>query len=271
MPRERPLVVAVDDTLVRRSGTKSRAWAGSADPLGPAFQTNLVRGQRYVQFSAAWPLAAGAARLVPIGFHHAPGAPKLPKALAADGAAQALHRAERQRLSLTVQTLAHHKTLRAATPAGRKIVLTGDGGFHQRAHPQRTAGGTTYLGRMRKDAVLHHPPPSKKPGSKGRKLRYGARRRPPKHCSGDQKIPWRQVEAFAAGKRHRFKIKTMAPVLWRKAGADKKLRIIVITPLGYRLRKASKLLYRQPALYTLHGPGTATRRSAPILSLALGH
>ena len=44
-----------------------------------------------------------------------------------------------------------------------------------------------------------------------------------------------------------FKIKTMPDVLWRKAGADKKLRIIVIAPLGYRLRKGSKLLYRQPA------------------------
>jgi DDE superfamily endonuclease len=247
LPADRPLVVAVDDTLVRKSGTKIAGVRWMRDPLGPAFQTNLVRGQRYVQFSAAWPLAAGAARMVPIGFHHAPGAPKPPKALAADAAAQAFHRAERARLSLTAQTLTHLKTLRAALPAGRKIVFAGDGGFTNARILKGLPEGTTYLGRMRKDAVLHHPPAPKKPGGKGRKLSYGEVAPTPEALLGDEKIPWRHVEAFAAGKRHRFKIKTMAPVLWRKAGADKKLRIIVIAPLGYRLRKGSKLLYRQPA------------------------
>ena len=52
-------------------------WAG--DPLGPAVQTNLVRGQRYLQLSAAWPLAHGAARMVPVAFVHSPSAPKAPK------------------------------------------------------------------------------------------------------------------------------------------------------------------------------------------------
>jgi len=247
LPKERPLVVAVDDTLVRKSGTKIAGVVWRRDPLGPPFQTNLVRGQRYVQFSAAWPLPEGAARMVPLGFHHAPGAPKLAKALAADEAAQALHRAERKRLSLTAQTLARFKTLREATPGGRQIVLSGDGGYTNARILKGLPEGTTYLGRMRKDAVLHHPPASKEPGSKGRKLSYGPQAPTPEELLRDEKIPWQQVEAFAAGKRHPFKIKTMAPVLWRKAGANKKLRIIVIAPLGYRLRKASKLLYRQPA------------------------
>jgi DDE superfamily endonuclease len=247
VPPERPLVVAVDDTLVRKSGTKIPGVAWRRDPLGPAFQTNLVRGQRYVQFSAAWPLAEGAARLLPIGFHHAPGAPKLPKALAADAAAQALHRADRKRLALPRQTLTHLKTLREATPAARKILLTGDGGFTNARILKGLPEGITYIGRMRKDAVLHHPPAAREPGRKGRKLSYGPKAPTPAELLRDEKIPWQQVEAFAAGKRHLFKIKTLGPVLWRKAGADKSLRIIVIAPLGYRLRKASKLLYRQPA------------------------
>jgi hypothetical protein len=254
LAKELPLVVAVDDTLVRKSGTKIAGVGWRHDPLGPAFQTNLVRGQRYVQFSAAWPLAGGAARMVPIGFHHAPGAPKLPKALAADEAARALHRADRQRLSLTAQTLAHFKTLREATPAGRKIVLSGDGGYTNARILKGLPEGTTYLGRMRKDAVLHYPPAAREPGSKGRKLSYGPQAPKPEELLRDEQIPWQQVEAFAAGKRHQFKIKTMGPVLWRKAGAGKPLRIIVIAPLGYRLRKASKLLYRQPAFLLCTDP-----------------
>ena len=247
LPRERPLVVAVDDTLVRKSGAKIAGVGWRRDPLGPPFQTNLVRAQRYVQFSAAWPLAEGSARLVPIAFHHAPGAPKLPKNALADEETKALHRAARKRLSLTAQTLGHLKTLRSTTPAERKIVLTGDGGYTNASILKGLPEGTTYIGRMRKDAVLHHPPAAPGPGAKGRKHSYGERAPRPEALLRDAAIPWQEVEAFAAGTRHLFKIKTMTDVQWRKAGAERKLRIIVIAPLGYRLRKGSKLLYRQPA------------------------
>ncbi len=46
---------------------------------------------------------------------------------------------------------------------------------------------------------------------------------------------------------HTFRVKEMTPILWRKAGADLPVRIVVIAPVGYRLRKGGKLLYRQPA------------------------
>jgi hypothetical protein len=55
------------------------------------------------------------------------------------------------------------------------------------------------------------------------------------------------VQAFAAGKLHQFKVKTLAPLLWRTAGAHTPLRLVVIAPLGYRLRKKGRLLYRKPA------------------------
>ena len=247
LPPEVPLVVAVDDTLVRKTGTKIAGVGWKRDPLGPAFQTNFVRGQRYVQFSAAWPLEQGSARLVPVAFHHAPGAQKLPKAMLEDAAAVALNRAERKRLSLTAQTLGHLKTLREGTPAARKLVLTGDGGYTNASILKGLPEGVTYIGRMRKDAVLHHPPAPKEPGTKGRTQRYGEQAPTPEALLRDTEKPFQEIAAFAAGKRHLFKIKTLPEVLWRKAGADKKLRIIIIAPLGYRLRKGSKLLYRQPA------------------------
>ena len=42
-------------------------------------------------------------------------------------------------------------------------------------------------------------------------------------------------------------MKTKASVLWKKAGPAQLLRVVVIAPVGYRPRKGSKLLYRQPA------------------------
>lgn len=55
LPAEAALVAAIDDTLARKTGTKIDGVGWKRDPLGPAFQTNLVRGQRFVQLTAAWP------------------------------------------------------------------------------------------------------------------------------------------------------------------------------------------------------------------------
>ena len=55
------------------------------------------------------------------------------------------------------------------------------------------------------------------------------------------------MTAFAAGKLHTFRVKTLAPALWEKAGADRPLRVVVIAPTPYRHGKGGKLLYRQPA------------------------
>ena len=43
-------------------------------------------------------------------------------------------------------------------------------------------------------------------------------------------------------------------MLWRKSGTQNTVRAVVIAPLGYRLRKGSKLLYRQPAFLLCTDP-----------------
>jgi hypothetical protein len=56
-----------------------------------------------------------------------------------------------------------------------------------------------------------------------------------------------KVRCFAAGEEREIPLKILRTVYWRKAGPDMPLLLLVIKPLGYRLRKGSKLLYRQPA------------------------
>lgn len=48
--------------------------------------------------------------------------------------------------------------------------------------------------------------------------------------------------------------KTFGPVFGSKAGPDKALLLVVIKPVGYRLRKGSKLLYREPAFLICTDP-----------------
>jgi hypothetical protein len=63
----------------------------------------------------------------------------------------------------------------------------------------------------------------------------------------NESVPWQEIEVFVAQKLHRLKYKVIDNVCWPRATADQPLRLIVIKPAGYRLRKGSKLLYRQPA------------------------
>lgn len=245
LPEDHPLVVAMDDTLVRKRGARIDGVGWKRDPLGPAFQTNLVRGQRHLQFSAAWPLQQGGARMVPVGWFHAPSATKPPK----DAGAQALeeHKERQKQMSLNTRALEQMRHLRASTPATRHVLYSGDGSYTNAAVLRGLPKGSAYLGRLRKDAVLHHPPEDKPAGSNGRRPSYGPPAPTPEELRQDDSFAWQHVEAFAAGRKHSFRIKTLGPVLWRKAGAGLPVRVLVIAPLGYRLREGARMLYRQPA------------------------
>jgi hypothetical protein len=68
LPAGAPFRAVLDDSLLRRSGLHTPGVGWRHDPLGPRFQTNFVRAQRFLQISAAMPGTQGAFRLAPIAF-----------------------------------------------------------------------------------------------------------------------------------------------------------------------------------------------------------
>jgi hypothetical protein len=137
-------------------------------------------------------------------------------------------------------------------PDSRKLVIVGDGSYTNADILHGLPANTVYIGRIRKDALLHALP-GPAPAT-GRPPVYGAQLPTPEVLRTDDAVAWQTLEAFAAGKRHSFRVKTLAPALWRKSGAACPLRIIVIAPIGYRLRNGSRLLYRQPAFLICTDP-----------------
>src|SRR5919108_1133225 len=99
LPADAPVVTAIDDTLARKSGPKIDGVGWKRDPLGPAFQTNLVRGQRFVQLSAAWAGPDGQARMIPVDFTHAPTPTKPGKRASAAAQKQYKEQKRQQRLN----------------------------------------------------------------------------------------------------------------------------------------------------------------------------
>lgn len=70
----------------------------------------------------------------------------------------------------------------------------------------------------------------------GRKKYYGKPLLTPEKIRQDDSIPWQEVKAFAAGKRHTFEVKVVSRVRWRGTG-NRDIQLIVIRPLAYRPKK----------------------------------
>ena len=243
-----PLVAALDDTRLRKSGRKTHGVRYTRDPLGPPFHVNFIKAQRFVQVSMASQAGQGMARMIPIDFAHAP-APKKPRAGADEATRARFRKAQRDRALPKVGADRLGLLRDAMDEDGqerRPLWAVVDGGYTNRTFLKHLPPRTLAIGRIRADAKLYQLPegPDGKPG---RNRVYGPRAPTPEQLRQDASTPWRIVEAFAGGKRRRFKIKTLGPLRWRPAGQEHDLRLIVIAPLGYRPTQNSRLLYRKPA------------------------
>ena len=249
IPKNAPVVTAMDDTILKKTGKKTHGVAYRRDPLGPPFHTNFIRGQRFVQISAAmFQNTKQAAKMVPIDLIHAP-TPQKPKKSDPIQRWQKYKEEQKQKnLSLVgVQAMNSIRTRldQEYTTMNRVLIMSVDGSFTNGTTIKGRPSNTILIGRIRKDAKLYYLPDGSLP--RGRKRKYGAQAPTPEEIRQDNSIPYQTVSAYAAGKIHNFKIKTISPLRWRKAGGDLNLRLVVIAPLAYRLSKKARLLYRQPA------------------------
>ena len=242
-----PLVVAMDDTLLRKTGRKLHGVRYQRDPMSPPFHVNFVRGLRALQISAALPQGGGMARMVPIDFQHAVLPPKPAKS------ASVQERADYQKLKaqrnincVGFQRLeALRQDMDQKGSAARRLIVSVDGRFTNKTFLRKVPPRTVVVGRLRKDAVLHELPDAQP--ALGRKRKYGKLLATPEQLLQDDPIAFQKVRALAVGKVHDFQIKRVGPVVMRLDRAARPVQVVVIKPLGYRLKKGGKLLYRQPA------------------------
>jgi hypothetical protein len=154
----------------------------------------------------------------------------------------------------------------------RQLLVSGDGSYTNRPVLQNLPERTTFIGRIRKDAKLFWTlPPLTATRSGGRPRRYGAPAPTPEQVLHDDTVPVVKVRCFAAGQVREIPVKVVRTVYWRKAGPDMPLLSVVIKPLGYRLRKGSKLLYRQPAFLICTDPPSGSTDAAASLYRPLGN
>ncbi len=187
-------------------------------------------------------------RAIPVDFHHCPSAKKPGR----KGSQQDWHnyREKQKQTKLSQKGAERIKVLRESLDqqgaADKVLLLSVDGSYTNqtviRTLPQRV----TLIGRIRKDCCLYRFPDFTKK-SIGRNRVYGEKLPTPEQIRQDPKYPWQEVCAWAAGKRHQFDVKVVKDIRWRAAGGKHDLQVVIIRPMGYRLTKSSRVLYRNPA------------------------
>jgi len=254
LPPQSPLVVAMDDSLLRKTGRKIVGANYQRDPMSPPFHVNFVRGLRVLQISAALPQGAGQARLVPVDFEQAALPPK-PSRKASEQTWQDYRKLRAQKninLIGAERLAALRQQMDQQGSAQRRLLVSVDGRFTNKTLLSQVPARTVIIGRVRKDAVLHELPQAQP--ARGRRRKYGARTVTPEQLLADADRPFAKVRAFAAGQFHEFSVKQLGPVVMRLDRAARPVQIVVIKPLGYRLQKGGKLLYRQPAFLVCTDP-----------------
>lgn len=256
LEQQHDIVAHLDDTLLRKKGKKVPGTAWRRDPLGPPFHTNFIWGQRFMQISMALPEHRGTSRsrAIPVDFYHCPSAQRPGKR--ADAHCWEEYRKQKRLVNLSQQGAQRVALLRKNLDrdglAEKELYISVDGSYTNKNVIQTLPPQVTLIGRIRKDAKLYEIP-SEQPQT-GRKKVYGTQLPTPEQIRQSDQYPWQEVKAWAAGKEHTFNVKVVPHVRWRPAGQKHTLQLLVIRPLGYRLTKSSRILYRQPAYLICTNP-----------------
>lgn len=244
-----PVYGHMDDTFTRKKGKRITGTSWMRDPLGPPFHTNFIWGQRFIQLAISLPDHQGAcqSRSIPVDFCHCPAVKKPKKS--DDPQVWQAYKEQQKKAKLSQIGSNRINVLRERLDregaAERGLILSVDGSYTNGTVIKQLPDNTTLIGRIRKDCCLYQLPDCSKK-SLGRNQVYGTQLPTPEQIRQSDQYPWQRVEAWAAGKVHEFNVKILRKVRWRKAGKIN-LQLVVIRPLGYRLTKKSRLVYRQPA------------------------
>jgi hypothetical protein len=242
---EGPISVAFDDTKLKKSGKKIATAFWQRDPMSPAFHINFIYGLRFVQASLLFPHHQEgdfAARGYPVTFQEAPAVKKPGKRASDEEKAAYKQACKKQNLSLqtleTVYNLRQRLDQKGATDRVLWAIL--DGSFCNKTFFKAKFERTQLVARCRKDARLCFPAPED-----SRRL-YNPYVFTPEQVRQCEYIPWHKVHIYFGGTWRDIRYKEVKGVLWQRGAGTKRLRLINIAPMPYKLSKHGRTNYRDP-------------------------
>jgi len=242
-----PVVAAIDDTKIRKTGKKIESARWQRDPLSPPFHLNFIYGLRFLQASLLFPHYREGdypSRGIPVRFQEAPPLKKPGKRASQQDHQQ--YRELKKTQNLSMQALEMMRNLRASIDqrggSDRSLLWVGDGSFCNKTMYRARLDRIHLITRCRKDARLCFPAPD------------GSRRKYDEHVFTPEQVrkndnAWSWLRVYVGGKWRRVRYKEVNGVLWKRGAGQRPLRLIVIAPVPYKLSKNSRINYRRPAYF----------------------
>lgn len=243
------IVISTDDTRVWRNGKHVPQTQWHRDPMGPPFQTNLRWGHRFLQASLVLPLYAqdgeSSSRCIPVRLEMAPVVKKPGKK--ASQADRTEYRRRKKQKNLSVQFVALTQEIRQhldqSGHAQKRLFQVGDGSFCNRTvfREDWESKNVSLVVRCRKDIVL-----CKRAPGKGRRF-YGKTKFTPEQVRRhSSKARWQSAQIFHGGCFREVRFKELIKVHWQGGARKRPVRLLVVSPVGYRTSKNGRQYYRQP-------------------------
>lgn len=234
LAEDSPLVVAVDDTLSRKTG--KRIWGAGMhhDPLlSTARRAVFSFGHNWVVLSVQLPLPFAPAKTwsLPILMRlyrkkSKRGQPRAERKTT--GQAKAAE--YRTRPQLASEMIA----LLASWVPQRTICVVGDSEYAGKSISRQLPGNVHLTSRMVMNAALYEPAPKRRRGQRGAPRKKGKRLASPAELAKSKKVPWKKIKLNLYDKRVRVWYKTCTALWYNSAGA-RMLRIVVVRdPSGQR-------------------------------------
>ena len=244
---ESVLVVAMDDTRIRKTGRKILSAFYQRDPLSPKFRFNLMWGLRFLHFSLLVPLYRSnpetPPRSLPVRFLEVP-AIKKPRKKASAEELEAYHQAVKEG-NLSRRTIDLLKELRQSVDdaglSSRAILTVGDASFCNRTIFRQPLDRIDILARARRNCRLCL---AAEPG--GRRF-YSTELFTPDEIRQRESVPWQTARVHHGGQWREVRYKEFPLVYWPSAAGKRPLRLFVVAPIPYASGKGQRKYYREPA------------------------
>jgi hypothetical protein len=213
VPRDEPLVTAVDDTLGRHTGKKIAAASMHRDPLlstatRVAFHWGhlwVVLGITVRLFGKTWCL------------------PVLIRLYRSKKLCEQQRRLYRRLTDLAAELIA----LLAAWLPHRRLVVLGDGAYTNHSVIHGRPSTVSFVGRGRLDAAIYAPAPPRRPGQMGRPRVRGAKLPSPAVQASANDAPWQTIEVTVYGRKATVKV-LVIDALWYSVAPKELMRLVVV-------------------------------------------
>lgn len=247
LPPEAPVVVAMDDTSLPKTGTKIPQARWCHDPLAPKFlEMQIQWGIRMLHAALIVPDYQNHRPLaVSTAFEPVPAAPKVKNPETFTEAQLADLEAKKREASLTTRAVALIRDMRAtldkAGHSGRQLLMVVDGSFTNGPVVRHLPYRTDLIGRIRKNARLCAPLARKD----GKRI-YGAALPTPDAYRQDPTVPTHQGDFHYGGALRKVRYKEVSGVYWKDGTKGRLMRLIIVLPIPYNVPGRKKRGYNAP-------------------------